>query len=128
MLPLIALLMLVAIILPLLLPPCFSTQAKPAKPSPSRLTPIPSQNLPKLSCATTLADNTGIISIIDDDKPTQPPEDCFCDNLVRPNIDSIPGVDHSPNPVTAINSGSKGNDILIGTNANDQLNGFGGKD
>ncbi|HAZ43403.1 MAG TPA: hypothetical protein DCZ55_02685, partial [Cyanobacteria bacterium UBA11371] len=76
----------------------------------------------------TIADNTGIVSIIDDDRPTQVDEDCFCDNLVRPNIDSISGLDNAPNFVTAANSGSDLDDTLIGTNANDQLNGFGGND
>mgnify|MGYP002777018601 CR=1 FL=1 len=54
--------------------------------------------------------------------------DCFCVNLVHPNIDFLPGLDQGPNLVSAINSGSDNRDILIGTNASDQLTGFSGND
>jgi Ca2+-binding RTX toxin-like protein/subtilisin-like proprotein convertase family protein len=76
----------------------------------------------------TIADNTGVISITDDDKPIPIDEDCFCDDLVRPNLDAIPGVDNSPNLATVVISGNNGNNTLNGTIANDQIYGFEGND
>jgi Ca2+-binding RTX toxin-like protein len=54
--------------------------------------------------------------------------DCFCDPIIRPNPDNLPGVDTTPNPVDAIQLGSDDDDILIGTDADDAFNGLGGND
>ncbi len=78
----------------------------------------------------TIADNQGVGTIINDDTE----EDCFCEQLVHPNLDTFFDEGKEGYSLAQLNqtsntfSGTESDDNLIGTDVNDALNGLGGND
>ncbi|MCL1468667.1 Calx-beta domain-containing protein, partial [Argonema galeatum] len=78
----------------------------------------------------TIADNQGVGTIINDDTE----EDCFCEQIVHPNLDSFFDEGKEGYSLAQVNqtsntlSGTESDDYLIGSNLNDALNGLGGND
>ena len=54
--------------------------------------------------------------------------DCFCESIVRPDINNLPGVSVALNLVDITQFGNDSNDTLIGTTVNDAFYGNGGDD
>ncbi|MCL1470136.1 Calx-beta domain-containing protein [Argonema antarcticum] len=57
-----------------------------------------------------------------------PDADCFCESIVRPDINNLPGVSVALNLVDITQFGNNSNDSITGNNGNDGLYGLGGDD
>ncbi|HEY9850582.1 MAG TPA: Calx-beta domain-containing protein [Leptolyngbyaceae cyanobacterium] len=59
---------------------------------------------------------------------TNPDPNCFCEQIIRPSLDSLAGLDTNPNLVDITQFGTNDNDTLMGTDVREEFYGFDGDD